>query len=94
MGHHLLLTVMSLLVTQYLLGVLTQEALLLAVLGYVPGFLLSLGLYQLASAATMLPIVMNLVRAVSVLVLTIIMCSISGAITMQKFRAADPADVF
>lgn len=79
---------------RYLLGVLTQEALFLAVLGYIPGFILSFGLYQLAYAATLLPIAMTLERAVSVLVLTIIMCSVSGAIAMQKLRSADPADVF
>jgi len=79
---------------RYLLGVLTQEALFLAVLGYIPGFILSFGLYQLAYAATLLPIAMKLERAVSVLVLTIIMCSVSGAIAMRKLRFADPADVF
>lgn len=79
---------------RYLLVVLTQEALFLAVLGYIPGFILSFGLYQLAYAATLLPIAMTLARAGSVLILTIIMCSVSGAIAMQKLRSADPADVF
>lgn len=78
----------------YLLGVLTQEALLLAILGYLPGFMLSFGLYQVAYAATLLPISMTLERAGSVLVLTIIMCSVSGAIAMRKLRSADPADIF
>lgn len=79
---------------RYLLGVLTQEALLLAILGYIPGFILSFGLYQVAYAATLLPIAMTLERAGLVLVLTIIMCSVSGAIAMRKLRSADPADVF
>lgn len=79
---------------RYLLGVLTQEALLLAILGFIPGFILSFGLYQVAYAATLLPIAMTLERAGSVLVLTIIMCSVSGAIAMRKLRSADPADVF
>jgi putative ABC transport system permease protein len=79
---------------RYLLGVLLQEALLLAVLGYIPGFLLSVGLYQITYAATLLPIAMKVNRAVLVLVLTIVMCSVSGAIAMQKLRSADPADVF
>ncbi|WP_250121413.1 ABC transporter permease DevC [Chroococcidiopsis sp. CCMEE 29] len=79
---------------RYLLGMLLQEALLLAVLGYIPGFLLSLGLYQITYAATLLPIAMKIDRAVLVLLLTIVMCSVSGAIAMQKLRSADPADVF
>jgi putative ABC transport system permease protein len=79
---------------RYLLWVLLQEALLLALLGYLPGLLLSFGLYQLAYSATLLPIAMKLERAISVLILTIVMCSVSGAIAMKKLRSADPADVF
>jgi putative ABC transport system permease protein len=78
----------------YLLGVLTQEALLLAVLGYLPGFILSFGLYQLTYAATLLPVTMTIDRAINVLILTVTMCSISGAISMRKLRSADPADIF
>jgi len=78
----------------YLLGVLTQEALLLAILGFLPGFILSYGLYQVTYAATLLPVAMTVERAITVLVLTIIMCSVSGAIAMRKLRSADPADVF
>ena len=78
----------------YLLGVLIQESLLLAVLGYLPSVALALGLYQLAFSATMLPIAMTTRRAVTVLILTIVMCSISGAIAMRKLRTADPADIF
>ncbi|TBR56973.1 ABC transporter permease [Westiellopsis prolifica IICB1] len=78
----------------YLLIVLMQEALLLAVLGFIPSFLLSLGLYQLAYISTMLPIFMNMERAITVFVLTIIMCSVSGLIAMRKLRSADPADIF
>lgn len=79
---------------RYLLGVLLQESLLLAILGYIPGFFISLGLYQLAYAATLMPIGMKFERAVTVLLLTIVMCVGSGAIAMQKLRSADPADIF
>ncbi len=78
----------------YFIGVIIQEALLLAVLGFVPGFLLSSGLYALFKSATLLPIAMKLTRATTVLVLTIIMCVGAGAIAMRKLRAADPADIF
>lgn len=79
---------------RYLLGVLFQEALVLAVLGYIPAFFLSFGLYQITYAATLLPLTMKLERAIAVLILTIVMCSFSGAIAMRKLRSADPADVF
>ena len=79
---------------RYLLWVLLQEALLLSLLGYFPGLLLSFGLYQIAYAATLLPIIMKSETAISVLILTIVMCSVSGAIAMKKLRSVDPADVF
>jgi putative ABC transport system permease protein len=79
---------------RYLLGVLIQEALLLAILGYIPSFFAAIALYNLAAGATMLPIAMTLERAVNVLILTIVMCSVSGAIAMRKLQSADPADIF
>jgi putative ABC transport system permease protein len=79
---------------RYLLIMLMQEALILAALGYIPGFILSLGLYQITYAATLMPVAMKASRAAVVLLLTIIMCSASGAIAARKLRSADPADIF
>ncbi|MFM2062905.1 MAG: hypothetical protein RLZZ507_2575 [Cyanobacteriota bacterium] len=78
----------------YLLGVLVQEALILAILGYLPAFFLSFGLYKLTFAATLLPIYMKVDRAITVFIMTVIMCSVSGAIALRKLRSADPADIF
>lgn len=78
----------------YLLGVVFQEALILAVLGYIPGIALSTGLYALTRNATNLPLLMTAIRAIQVLVMTIVMCGISGAIAMRKLQSADPADIF
>jgi putative ABC transport system permease protein len=78
----------------YLLGVVFQEALILAILGYFPGFGISFGLYALTRGATNLPLYMTLERVTTVLILTIIMCLASGAIATRKLRSADPADIF
>lgn len=78
----------------YLLGVVFQEALILSLLGYLPGISLSVGLYALTRNATNLPLFMATLRALQVLILTIIMCAISGAIAMRKLQSADPADIF
>lgn len=78
----------------YFLIVILQEAVILAVLGFIPGFIISLGLYRLARIATLLPIVMTLRRATLILILTIIMCTISGAMALRKLSAADPAEIF
>jgi putative ABC transport system permease protein len=78
----------------YLLSVILQEAFLLAVVGYIPGFFSALVLYKMARDATLLPVVMSIDRALMVMILTIIMCFISGAIAVRKLRSADPADIF
>ncbi|MEM6838559.1 MAG: FtsX-like permease family protein [Cyanobacteria bacterium P01_C01_bin.120] len=77
-----------------LLLVVLQEALLLAVMGFIPGYLASHGVYQLLVILTRVPLEMKTHVAITVFVLTLIMCSLSGAIAMGKLRSADPADVF
>ncbi len=79
---------------KYLLIVILQEALILALVGYIPGIMFSLFLYESAKSATLLPVFMSLSRACIVLMLTIIMCFISGAIAVRRLRYADPADIF
>ncbi|MCC5644829.1 ABC transporter permease DevC [Nostoc sp. CHAB 5824] len=78
----------------YLLTVVFEEAVILAVLGFIPGAIVPLGLYHLTRNATNLPVYMTLARAMTVLVLTMIMCIISGAIATRKLQSADPADMF
>ncbi|MCG6136085.1 MAG: ABC transporter permease DevC [Nostoc sp. LLA-1] len=79
---------------RYLLIVILQEAFLLACLGYIPGWIVAMFMYSSARQATLLPVLMSFGRAITVLILTIIMCFISGAIAVRKLRSADPADIF
>lgn len=78
----------------YLLLVVFEEAIILSLIGFVPSVAIAAGLYQLTAAATALPIVLPASRAAIVLGMTIIMCSISGAIATRKLQSADPADIF
>lgn len=78
----------------YLLGVIFEEAIIIATLGFIPGSIIPLGLYQLAANATNLPIYMPVGRAIFVFVLTLIICAISGAIATRRLQSADPADMF
>lgn len=78
----------------YLLNVVFQQALILAVLGYIPGFILSIGLYSFAMEATKLPIMMTANNAIIVLVSAVLMCITSGSLAINKLRSADPADIF
>ena len=78
----------------YLLGVVFEEAIILAILGFIPGAIAPLGLYHLTRNATNLPLYMTVARATTVLILTMTMCIISGAIATRKLQSADPADMF
>jgi len=78
----------------YLLNVVFQESIILAILGYIPGFLLSIFLYEMTKTATFLPLSMGLGRASFVLLLSLLMCAMSGAIAMRRLRQADPAEIF
>lgn len=79
---------------KYLLSIIFQQSIIMAILGYIPGFLISSILYQIARNITLLPISMNPFRSLFVLFLTIFMCFISGTIAVQKLQDADPADIF
>jgi putative ABC transport system permease protein len=79
---------------RYLAGVVVSEALILAVLGYLPGWAISWWLYRVTEAATKLPMALSLDRGVLVLGLAAAMCTASALLAARKLRAADPADVF
>jgi putative ABC transport system permease protein len=79
---------------RYLLLVVFQEALILGICGFIPGALVSFSMYTFTRNVTKLPLFMTPERIIFVLILTIIMCLISGAIAMRKLNSADPADIF
>jgi putative ABC transport system permease protein len=79
---------------RYMSLVVIQQALFLAVLGYVPGVLIALGLYALTAAQAYLPMEMTWPRLLGVFALAVIMCSLSGLLALRKVSAADPAELF
>ena len=78
----------------YIFKVVFQEAIILAVFGYLPGALICTQLYRLTERATRLPMHMSPATGAIVLLLTMVMCCFSGAIALRKVRSADPAEIF
>lgn len=78
----------------FLSRVVLSEAVILAVVGFLPGMALSLLVYSQATEATNLPLEMTMDRALLVLGLTLVMCAGSGLLALRKLRSADPAEVF
>lgn len=79
---------------RFFLGIVFEEAVIMAVLGFIPGLLISLAIYTGMSSATGLPIEMDVARALAVLIGTILACTLSGAIATRRLAQADPADLF
>jgi putative ABC transport system permease protein len=79
---------------RFFLGVVFEEAAILAIFGFVPGFLLALAAYALVAMGTGLPLAMTPARAAGVFLATLGMCATSGAIATRRLAGADPAALF
>jgi putative ABC transport system permease protein len=79
---------------RHISGLVVQQALILALLGFVPGVLVSWQLYQVTQTATRIPMTLSPERMVTVLALTIAMCVLSGVFALRRVRTLDPAEVF
>lgn len=78
----------------YLGRTVLSAALLLAVLGFIPGLGLSTLLYDIIGKGTFLPLAMDVARAAGVFALIFAMCAAAGLLAMRKLRDANPADMF
>ena len=78
----------------FFIGIIMEEAIILAAIGFWPGLLLSELFYQTLAHLTNIPIFMTAERAAAVFIGTIAACGISGVLAIRKLAAADPADLF
>ena len=80
--------------TRYFILLILTEAVLLAIVGFVPGSAIATGLYSWLSERTGLLMVMSLSGLLFVFVATVAMCVVSGMLAVRKLLAADPANLF
>ncbi len=78
----------------YLTGVVLWQALLLALLGYIPGFVAAMIFFYIARNFGGIPAYMTGEIALGVLALACGMCLASGLLAVRKVHTADPADLF
>ena len=78
----------------YLSGVVLEQAMTLALAGFLPGLLVSNALYALTAREAHVPMQMPLGLAGGVLLASVLMCVMSGLLSLRKVLAADPADLF
>ena len=79
---------------RFVSGIVLQQAAILAVLGYLPGLAIVYWLYGKAAAATNLPLYITQERAITVFLMTLAMCALSGLLAVRKVQRLDPAEVF
>lgn len=79
---------------RFLLGIVFEEALIIAFLGFVPGVLLGSAIYEMMSVATGLPLAMTAGRALTIFLGTFAACALSGALATLRLRRAEPAELF
>lgn len=79
---------------RFLGRIVLMQAMMLAILGFIPGVLISYGLYQLTAWLANIPIELTLFNFSLVLVMSVLMCAISGLGVARKVFNADPADLF
>lgn len=78
----------------YFWSVILCQSLYLACLGFVPGLIVSFGLYQLLAEFSGLVMSMTLLRIGFVWLLTVGMCIASGSLAIRKLFNSDPASLF
>ncbi|MFN0020385.1 MAG: ABC transporter permease DevC [Pirellulaceae bacterium] len=78
----------------YLMKVILQQALVLSLLGFFPGWGLAQLLYYVTSEGAGIPIQMTRQNLLLVLILSMAMCALSGLGAARKTLNADPAELF
>ncbi len=78
----------------YLSRLVLEQALTLAVAGFVPGLLIADLLYRITARVTHISIELTLARCAGVLLLSLVMCAVSGLASLAKVHSVDPAELF
>ena len=79
---------------RFFLGIVFEEALVLGIMGFIPGLVVGTTILTLMGKITTLPLGMTPSMAMTVFLCTIVFSALSGAIATRRLDAADPADLF
>ena len=78
----------------YFIRVVFASAFFLAILGFIPGYILSVGLYHLAESQIFMPMPMSFSKVATVFFFILSMCATASFLAIRKLRDANPADMF
>jgi putative ABC transport system permease protein len=74
--------------------VIFNQAIILSLLGYPLGLAISEAIYALTRLTTRLPMQMTFGRAITVFLLTVALCAVSGILSLRRLNETSPADAF
>ncbi len=80
--------------TKYFIGIVLKTSFYLSILGFVPGFIISAGIFQVLSVYTGLLMEFNFYRIFIIYLLTLGMCVCSGGLAIRKVLELEPAEQF
>lgn len=78
----------------YFIRLVLQESVILSVAGFIPGLILSAGLYWATRTYGHMPAYLTGTNVGLVFTLSLVMCLLAGALATRKLRRANPADIF
>ena len=78
----------------YFVRVVFASAFFLTALGFIPGYILSSGLYHLAESQMSMPVPMNPGKVFTVFACILSMCFMAGLLAIRKLKDANPTDMF
>lgn len=79
---------------RFFLLMILRQSVYLAILAFIPATLVTVMLFKALQSAAGLPMVLSPERLATILGLTLVMCIVSGLLSLRKLLSADPATLF
>lgn len=79
---------------KFLMTIVLEQVVIFAVTGYIPGFIISIFVYQSLAEVTKMRFLMSFNIAIFIFALIVVICVASGIIAMNKLKEANPVDIF
>ncbi len=79
---------------RFFMGIVLEEALILGILGFLPGFAVGATILTVMGKVTTLPLAVTPSMGITVFTGTVFFSALSGIIATRRLAAADPADLF
>lgn len=78
----------------YISSIVLQQALILAIMGFIPGLAFSFGIYEILARQTHFMMDMPPLRMIAVMAMSTGISTLSGLLALRKLKKSDPAQLF